>query len=107
DVAEAVPQALLRLRAVQAVGGAERAEGITDRLPFAPRRLACALGRQRARVARRTRRRTARGLASRNKPGSRRIRADSETLRGVSSSSRTRSAGSRTRSPRRRARSAA
>ena len=49
-------QALLRVRAVQAVRHPERAEGVACRVAFAARRLACPVGRQRARVARRARR---------------------------------------------------
>ena len=53
EVAAGVPAALLRVRAVQALGDPERAEGLAGRLAVAAGRLARAVGRQRDRVARR------------------------------------------------------
>ena len=54
-VADRLRTPLLRLRAVQAVGDAERAEGLARRIVEPARRLAGAVGRQRGGVARRHR----------------------------------------------------
>ena len=64
EVAAGVPAALLRVRAVQALGDPERTEGVSGRLALAARRLAGAVGRQRGRVARRAGRRPSRSRAS-------------------------------------------
>ncbi len=50
-LARPVPQALLRLRPVQALGDAQRPQGQRRRLPLPARRLARALGREREGVA--------------------------------------------------------
>ena len=47
EVAAGVPAALLRVRAVQALGDPERAQGVAGGLALAARRLARAVGRQR------------------------------------------------------------
>ncbi len=52
-LAAGVPAALLRLQPVQALGDAERAQGVGGRLAVPARRLAGAVGRQRPHLARR------------------------------------------------------
>src|SRR3546814_3532119 len=52
-LARGVSAALLRVRAVQALGDPQRPKGLARRLAVTARRLACALGRQRPRMARR------------------------------------------------------
>ncbi len=51
QVARGLLPAVLRLRPVQALGAAERAEGLARRLALAARRLARAVGRHRGRLA--------------------------------------------------------
>ena len=68
EVARDLPLALLRLRPVQALGAAERAEGLRRRRPVAARRLAGAVGRDGRPVARRAPAKPARSLISWRRP---------------------------------------
>ena len=54
EVAAGVPAALLRVRAVQAIGDPERSQGVARGVTVAARRLAGAVGRERRGLARRT-----------------------------------------------------